>query len=172
MKRAPSAATTRSQAKARCAPIPAAVPLTAAIDRLLAVEHGRDEPLGAAPDHARGVAHDPVGSALGAGRGGAAAGAEVGAGAEPLAGGGEDDGPDLDLGARILEELDDTRSRWSAVMALRTSGRLSVIHDTRFSTRWSTCSSSGWSDTASSSSSVAGRSPKVCHAGSVTGRAD
>ncbi len=59
-----------------------------------------------------------------------------------------------------------TRSRWSGVMALRTSGRLSVIHDTRFSTRWSTCSSSGWSDTASSSS-VGGRSPVVCHAGPV-----
>jgi hypothetical protein len=51
--------------------------------------------------------HDPVGSAFGAGRGGAAAGPQVGAGAEPVPGGGQDHRPDLHLGARRLEELDD-----------------------------------------------------------------
>ena len=43
------------------------------------------------------------------GRGGRrpAPGAEVGAGAEALAGGGEDDGPDLERGRGLLQEIDD-----------------------------------------------------------------
>ena len=106
MSRAVSAITTRSHASTRLAPPPAAVPFTAAIDRLLAVEDRGDEPLPAAADQPGHVAEGPVGRVVGPRRLGLLGAAEAGARAEVLlAGTGEDDGPHAERGRQLVEDV-------------------------------------------------------------------
>ena len=71
-------------------------------DRLLAVEDGGDEALPAVPDHAGALADDVLGRVVGLGPRGQPAATEVGAGAEGLlAGGGDDDHPDEQVGGGV-----------------------------------------------------------------------
>src|ERR1700722_958117 len=108
MKLASSDATTRSQARARCAPIPAAVPLTAATtgfwqSRTAATSRW-------APSASTRMTVPGGGSVSGSAcsiRGwGGLGGAEVGPGAEVLAGGGDDHGAHLGVEIGLVQEVD------------------------------------------------------------------
>src|SRR5918995_400710 len=73
--------------------------------RLLAVEHGADQPLRAAADRARHVADEALGPALGPGRTGARH-PQIGPGTEVLAGAGDDHHPHLGARAGVGEQFD------------------------------------------------------------------
>ena len=116
---------TRSQANARCAPRPAATPLTAGDDRLLQLPERADQPLRARAHH--------FARRAGAGRTAAAAATQVGAGAEPLPAPVSTTARMSEIRARVGEH------RRAALRASRRSPRCarragsSVIHATWFS---------------------------------------
>ena len=76
-------------------------------DRLLAIEHRGDQPLGAIADESGDLSLSALRCALGAGRS-LLAGAQVGAGAEGVADGGEHHRSHRELLAGVAEQVDHT----------------------------------------------------------------
>ncbi len=113
MKRALSAARTKSQASATCTPIPAAVPFTAATTGFSQSRMAGDEPLGAHPDAAGDVTGDALGNAFRPWR--PLLRPQIRSGAEmPIPHGGEHDGAHGRISACRLELGDEHRSRIDA----------------------------------------------------------